>query len=56
MSIGPGYAKVQAIDNIYPSLEMCKNSASFIRSELLSKKPTPESTVSAYCTEIPTEV
>jgi len=56
MSIAPGYAKVQAIDNIYPSLEMCKNGASYIRSELLSKKPTPQSTVHAYCTEIPTEV
>ena len=56
MSIAPGYVQVQAINYVYPTMEMCKDGASYIRSELLSKKPTPESTVSAYCTEIPTEV
>ncbi len=56
MSVVPGYFQVQAINHVYPTMEMCKDGASYIRSELLSKKPTPESTVSAYCTEIPTEV
>jgi len=56
MSIAPGYVQVQAINHIYPTMEMCKSSASYIRSDLISKKPTPESTVSAYCTEIPIEV
>jgi len=56
MSIAPGYVQVQAINHVYPTMEMCKSSATYIRSDLISKKPTPESTVSAYCTEIPTEV
>ena len=56
MSIAPGYIHVQAVDHVYPTLEMCRNGASYIRSELMNKKPSPESTVSAYCTEIPTEV
>ncbi len=56
MSVAPGYIQVQAINHVYPTMEMCKTSASYIRSELISEKPTPESTVSAYCTEIPTEV
>ena len=56
MSIMPGYVQVQAINHIYPSMELCKAGASYMRSELMSSRPTPESTVSAYCTEIPTEV
>ncbi len=56
MSIAPGYTQVQAINHIYPTMNLCKQGASYIRSELMSTRPTPESTVSAYCTEIPVEV
>ena len=56
MMIAPGYVQVQAINHIYPSMELCKSGASYLRSELMSNRPTPQSTVSAYCTEIPTEV
>jgi hypothetical protein len=56
MSIAPGFVRVQAIDHVYPTIEMCRNGAAYIRSELMSQKPTPEATVSAYCTEIPTKV
>jgi hypothetical protein len=41
---------------VYPTMELCKDASSYIRSDLMSARPTPESTVSAYCTEIPTEV
>jgi len=56
MSVAPGYVQVQAINHIYPTMSLCKQGASYIRSELMSTRPTPESTVSAYCTEIPVEV
>ena len=56
MSVAPGYIQVQAINHIYPTMELCKSSASYVRSELMSARPSPQSTVSAYCTEIPTEV
>ena len=53
MSIAPGFIRVQAIDHLYPSMEMCTNGAAYITNELINTKPSPESTVSAYCTEIP---
>jgi len=56
MSIAPGYVQVKAVDYIYPTMEACKQGARYMRSELMSTKPTPKSTVSAYYTEIPTEV
>ena len=56
MSIAPGFIRVQAIDHLYPTMEMCKSGAAYITSELMSTKPSSESTVSAYCTEIPSEV
>tara|TARA_R100000781_G_C4045198_1_gene115426 strand:+ start:323 stop:514 length:192 start_codon:yes stop_codon:yes gene_type:complete len=56
MSIAPGYVQVKAVDYIYPTMDACKQGAEYIRSELMSAKPTPKSTVSAYCTEIPKEV
>ena len=56
MSIAPGFIRVQAIDHLYPTMEMCKDGAAYIRSELMSTKPSSESTVSAYCTEIPKKV
>jgi len=56
MSIAPGYVQVQAVNHIYLTMESCKDGASYIRSDLMSARPTPQSTVSAYCTEIPTEV
>ena len=56
MSIAPGYVQVQAINHIYPTMEICKEGASYIRSELMSTRPSSKATVSAYCTEIPTEV
>jgi len=56
MSVAPGFIRVQAIDHVYPTMEMCRNGAAYITSELMSNKPSPESTVSAYCTEIPTKV
>ncbi len=56
MSIAPGYVQVQAINYVYPTMEMCKDGAAYITSELMSTKPSSESTVSAYCTEIPTKV
>tara|TARA_R100000734_G_C3313710_1_gene105089 strand:+ start:245 stop:415 length:171 start_codon:yes stop_codon:yes gene_type:complete len=56
MSIAPGYVQVKAVDYIYPTMETCKQGAEYIRSELMSTKPTPEATVSAYCTEIPMKV
>ena len=56
MSIAPGYVQVQAINYVYPTMEMCKDGAAYITSELMSAKPSTESTVSAYCTEIPTKV
>jgi hypothetical protein len=56
MSIAPGYVQVQAINYVYPTMEMCKDGASYIRSELMSSRPSSQATVSAYCTEIPSEV
>jgi len=56
MSVAPGYVQVKAVDYIYPTMETCKQGAEYIRSELMSTKPTPKSTVSAYCTEIPMKV
>ena len=56
MSIAPGFIQVQAVNHVYPTMEMCKDGASYIRGELMSARPSPQSTVSAYCTEIPTEV
>ncbi len=56
MSVAPGYIQVKAVDYIYPTMETCKQGAKYIRSELMSTKPTPKSTVSAYCTEIPMKV
>ena len=56
MSIAPGYIQVQAVNHVYPTMEMCKDGASYIRGELMSARPSPQSTVSAYCTDIPTEV
>ena len=56
MSIAPGFIRVQAIDHLYPTMEMCKDGAAYITSELMSTKPSSESTVSAYCTEIPKKV
>ena len=56
LSIAPGYVQVKVVDHIYPTMELCKDASSYIRSDLMSARPTPESTVSAYCTEIPTEV
>ena len=56
MSIAPGYVQVQAVNHIYLTMESCKDGASYIRSDLMSARPTPQSTESAYCTEIPTEV
>ena len=56
MSVAPGYFQVQAINHVYPTMELCKISAKYISSDLMRNKPTPESTVSAYCTEIPVKV
>jgi len=56
MSIAPGFTRVQAIDHLYPTMEMCKDGAAYITSELVRTKPSSESTVSAYCTEIPKKV
>ena len=56
MSIAPGFTRVQAIDHLYPTMEMCKDGAAYITSELVRTKPSSEATVSAYCTEIPTKV
>tara|TARA_R100001460_G_scaffold91424_1_gene133216 strand:+ start:237 stop:428 length:192 start_codon:yes stop_codon:yes gene_type:complete len=53
LTIGNAYANVKAVDHIYPTMEACKNGAVYIRSELLSTRPTPDSKVFAYCTEIP---
>ena len=56
LSIGSGYVQVQAVNTVYPTIEDCKRSAVNIRNELMSTKPSPNSNVFAYCTEIPQEV
>ncbi len=56
LTIGSGYVQVQAVNTVYPTIEDCKRSAVNIRNELMSTKPSPNSNVFAYCTEIPQEV
>jgi len=56
MTIGNAYVQVQAINNIYPTMKDCKAAARYIGSDLMSTRPTPDSNVQAYCTEIPVEV
>ncbi len=56
MTIGNAYVQVQAVNNIYPTMKDCKEAARYVRSDLMSTRPTPNSNVHAYCTEIPVEV
>jgi hypothetical protein len=65
LTIGSEFVNVKAINHIYPTMDACKSGAIYIRSELLSTRPSPEllstrpspdSNVFAYCTEIPQEV
>ena len=56
LSIGSGYVQVQAVNTVYSTIEDCKRSASIIRNDLMNTRPSPNSNVFAYCTEIPQEV
>tara|TARA_R100001460_G_scaffold30527_1_gene60296 strand:+ start:855 stop:1046 length:192 start_codon:yes stop_codon:yes gene_type:complete len=56
LSLGNGYVQVQAINYIYPTMRECKDNAVTIRENLMLSRPSDESTVLAYCTEIPVEV
>lgn len=56
LSIGNVYINVQAVNAVYSTLEDCKSAAVTVRNNLMSTKPTPDSNVYAYCTQIPTEV
>ena len=56
MTIGNSYVHVEAVNNIYPTMEVCKEAARYISSDLMSARPTPNSNVHAYCTEIPVKV
>lgn len=56
MTIGNAYVQVQAVNNIYPTMQDCKAAARYVRSDLMSTRPTPNSNVHAYCTQIPMDV
>ena len=56
LTIGSEFVNVKAVNHIYPTMDACKSAAVYLRSELLSTRPSPESNVYAYCTEIPQEV
>ncbi len=56
MTIGSSYVHVEAVNTIYPTMEVCKEAARYISSDLMSTRPTPNSNVHAYCTEIPVKV
>tara|TARA_R100000734_G_scaffold18993_1_gene17395 strand:+ start:1538 stop:1729 length:192 start_codon:yes stop_codon:yes gene_type:complete len=56
MTIGTGFVNVKAVNHIYPTMNDCKEAARYLRSDLMSARPTPNSNVHAYCTEIPVEV
>jgi len=53
LTIGSGFVNVKAVNYMYPTMDDCKDAARYIRGELLSTRPSPESEVFAYCTEIP---
>ena len=56
LSLGNGYVQVQAMNYVYPTMKECKDNAVTIRENLMLSRPSDESTVQAYCTEIPVEV
>ena len=53
MTIGNSYVNVQAVNNIYPTMEVCKEAARYISSDLMSTRPTPESSANTYCFQVP---
>ena len=56
LTIGSEFVNVKAVNHIYPTMDACKSAAVYLRGELLSTRPSPDSNVFAYCTEIPQEV
>lgn len=56
LSLSSDFVNVKAVNHIYPTMDACKSAAVYLRGELLSTRPSPESNVYAYCTEIPQEV
>lgn len=56
LTLGNGFVNVKSVNHIYPTMDACKSAAVYLRGELLSTKPSPNSKVHAYCTEIPQEV
>ncbi len=56
LSLNSDFVNVKAVNHIYPTMDACKSAAVYLRGELLSTRPSPDSNVYAYCTEIPQEV
>ena len=56
LTLGNGFVNVKAVNYIYSTMEECKQTARYVRSDLMSTRPTTDSNVYAYCTEIPVEV
>jgi hypothetical protein len=56
LSLSSDFVNVKAVNHIYPTMDACKSAAVYLRGELLSTRPSPDSNVFAYCTEIPQEV
>ena len=56
LSLNSDFVNVKAVNHIYPTMDACKSAAVYLRGELLSTRPSPNSNVYAYCTEIPQEV
>jgi hypothetical protein len=56
LSLSSDFVNVKAVNHIYPTMDACKSAAVYLRGELLSTRPSPDSNVYAYCTEIPQEV
>ena len=56
LSLNSDFVNVKAVNHIYPTMDACKSAAVYLRGELLSTRPSPDSNVFAYCTEIPQEV
>ena len=53
LSLNSDFVNVKAVNHIYPTMDACKSAAVYLRGELLSTRPSPDSNVYAYCTEIP---